>query len=218
MSITLLGILDLVGTIAFAIAGAVVAIGEEMDLFGINVLAVCTATGGGVIRDLLISNTPPSSFRNPFYVAVAAVTANIVFVMILRIKRIPKNRRHNSLTVIYDKMLFWFDTLGLAAFTIDGVMAGIRAGHGDNLFLIIFLGMMTGVGGGALRDILANRMPAILYKHVYALSSIAGGLIMAVLAEIVGKLQIGMAAGFMTVIALRCLAVHFEWNLPRMRK
>lgn len=224
MSLTLLGILDLVGTIAFAIAGAIVAVQKEMDLFGINVLAVCTATGGGMIRDILIGNTPPNMFRDPFYVAVAAASANIVFLLLYFDKRTParkvflENREDDAgrWEILYDRILFLFDTLGLAAFTIDGVAIGIREGYGNNLFLIVFLGMMTGVGGGAVRDVLANRMPDILHKHIYALSSVFGGLVMAAVLKTAGQMQAAVAAGFTAVIILRCAAVRFNWSLPRI--
>lgn len=210
--ITILMIFDFIGTIAFAIAGAIVAIRKEMDLFGVNVLAVCTAVGGGVIRDILIGSVPPKAFRDPAYAAAACITANIVFFLMYRGRKVTK-----PAGIIYDSIYFWFDTLGLAAFTVDGVAAGINAGHGNNVFLIVFLGMMTGVGGGVFRDVFANRTPEIFRKHVYALSSVIGGLFMAEAAQFSGWETPGIAAGFLTVIVLRCLAVYFKWNLPRIK-
>lgn len=224
MSLTLLGILDLVGTIAFAIAGAIVAVRKEMDIFGINVLAVCTATGGGMIRDILIGNTPPNMFRNAFYVAVAAVTANIVFLLqcfgkCTSFRRVFLENHEDDAgrwKMLYDRVLFLFDTLGLAAFTIDGAAIGIQEGYKKNLFLIVFLGMMTGVGGGVLRDILANRMPDILHKQIYALSSIPGGLVLEAVLYATGRMWAAMMAGFATVILIRSAAVRFDWQLPRI--
>jgi len=224
MSLTLLGFLDLIGTIAFAIAGAIVAIRKKMDLFGINVLAVCTATGGGMIRDIIIGSTPPRLFCDPFYVAAAAVTASLVFLLLYfgnltKARSVLLEDRAEAscrLEALYDRVLFWFDTLGLAAFTIDGVTIGIQAGYRDNTFLIIFLGMMTGVGGGALRDVLAGRMPDILHKHIYALSAIAGGTVTVLILQAGVHLKTAMAAGFSTVILLRCMAVQFGWNLPKV--
>ena len=211
MSLTLLGLFDLIGTIAFAISGAFVGINKRMDIFGVNVLAITTACGGGLMRDLLIGSLPPRMFENPFYVAVAAVVANIVFILMYNHQKMPRR-----MASFYDQMLFLFDTLGLAAFTVDGVMIGVEAGYADNLFLIIFLGFMTGVGGGALRDIMANQMPDIFRKHIYALASIAGGLSMTILFEMLQSWRIAMIGGFIVVIIVRNLAARFAWNLPRV--
>lgn len=145
MSVTLLSFFDLIGTIAFAISGTFVGIRKKMDIFGVNVLAVTTACGGGLMRDLIIGVTPPMMFRNPFYVLAAAIVANTVFLLMYRHRHMPR-----KLAPLYDQLLFWFDSLGLAAFTVDGVMAGVRAGYPDNYFLICFLGFITAVGGGAL--------------------------------------------------------------------
>ena len=117
---------------------------------------------------------------------------------------------------VYDKMLFWFDTLGLAAFTVDGIMVGIGCGYGDNAFLLVFLGFLTAVGGGTLRDVLAGRIPDIFLKHVYAVAAIAGGTVL-ILTRGFGE-RAAMILGFSLVIALRCLAAHYRWNLPRIRE
>lgn len=211
MPITLLSVFDLIGTIAFAISGAFVGIHKKMDIFGVNVLAITTACGGGLIRDLIIGVNPPMMFRNPFYVLAAAVVANIVFLLTYRHRHMPR-----KLAPLYDAMLFWFDSLGLAAFTVDGVMAGVQAGHPDNIFLICFLGFMTAVGGGALRDIMACQMPDIFRKHIYAVAAIAGAILMSALLHFVGNESISMIAGFLLVLVLRMLAAHFRWNLPKV--
>lgn len=207
----LLLIFDFIGTIAFAISGAFVGIKKKMDIFGVNVLAITTACGGGMIRDLIIGDTPAGMFRNPIYVAVAAVIANIVFLLMYRHKHIPK-----KLAPLYDTMLFWFDTLGLAAFTVDGVMAGVEAGFYDNAFLICFLGFMTGVGGGALRDIMANQMPDIFRKHIYAVAAIAGSVFMTAVYRVTESQRGAMICGFLLVLTLRNLAKYFQWNLPKV--
>lgn len=208
---TLLGIFDLIGTIAFAISGAFVGIHKEMDIFGVNVLAVSTACGGGLIRDLIIGTHPPRMFQNPFFVAVAVVVANIVFLLMFLHSRMPKKIAH-----VYDRMLFWFDTLGLAAFTVDGVMVAVDSGFYDNEFLICFLGFMTAVGGGALRDILANQTPDIFRKHIYAVAAIAGCLLMTLIFNLTGSQKTAMICGFILVIVLRFLAATFRWNLPKV--
>lgn len=209
---TLLDFFDLVGTIAFAISGAFVGIHKEMDVFGVNVLAVTTACGGGLMRDLVIGNIPPRMFQNPFFVIIAVAVANVVFLLAYLHSRMPK-----KIAPVYDKMLFWFDTLGLAAFTVDGVMVGVDAGFYDNAFLLCFLGFMTGVGGGALRDIMANQTPDIFRKHIYAVASIAGTILMVLIFYITSSQKAAMIGGFLLVLILRNLAAHFHWNLPKVQ-
>lgn len=209
---SLLFLFDLIGTIAFAISGAFVGIRKEMDIFGVNVLAVTTACGGGLMRDLIIGSVPPQMFRNPFFVMVAIVVANVVFLLMYLHRHMPR-----KVAPLYDKLLFWFDSLGLAAFTVDGVMAGIAMGHGDNIFLICFLGFLTAVGGGALRDVLAGQTPDIFRKHIYAVAAIAGAVLMAGLLRLIGSQQIAMVGGFLLVPVLRYLAARFLWNLPKVK-
>ena len=209
---SLLFLLDLVGTIAFAISGALVAIRKGMDVFGVDVLAVTTACGGGLMRDLIIGSIPPQMFRNPFFVVIAFGVANVVFLLMALHRHMPR-----KVAPIYDQLLFWFDSLGLAAFTVDGVMAGIAIGYGDNEFLICFLGLMTAVGGGALRDVLASQMPDIFRKHIYAVAAIAGAIVMVLLLRVGGSQKIAMIGGFLLVLVLRKLAAHFRWNLPKVK-
>ena len=211
MNISLTDFISLIGTLAFATSGAFVGIHKGMDIFGINVLAITTACGGGLLRDLIVGDTPPAMFQNPLYVGVAALVANAIFLLLSFHQSMPK-----KLVPWYETLLFWFDTLGLGAFTLTGVLVGKRAGYGDNLFLLVFLGFLTGVGGGALRDILANQMPDIFVKHIYALASIAGGLVMSLLLARGVPEKISLLTGFATVVLLRCLASHYRWNLPNI--
>lgn len=208
---TILDFFDLIGTIAFALSGSAVAIQKKMDIFGVNILAITTACGGGVIRDLIIGNTPPNMFRNPFYVIIAAICANLFFVCAYQHQHIPEKAGH-----LYDKTLFWFDTLGLAAFAVDGVMVGIDAGYSDNHFLLVFLSFLTSVGGGVLRDMMANELPYIFIKHIYALAAISGSILMVATYDIYGDSTLAMVFGFSLVILLRFMAEQFNWNLPRV--
>lgn len=205
-------LMDFVGTIAFAISGAILGVKKNMDIFGINILAITTACGGGIIRDIIIGDIPPKAFRDPFYVGVAAVVANAIFLWLCLHKHLP-----HKIVSWYDQLVFWFDTLGLAAFTVDGVMIGINAGYSGNIFLIVFLGFITGVGGGALRDIMAVQMPDILRKHVYAVASIAGGCLMAFLYAYTRQEEIALLSGFIGVVVLRYLAAKYKWNLPKVK-
>ncbi len=216
MPLTLLQIMDLIGTVAFALSGAIVGIRQRMDIFGVNVLAVVTATGGGMMRDLLIGKVPPAMFRNPIYVLIAVITANVMFIHVKWQMRRPRKGVSKRLTTLYETGIFLSDTLGLAAFTVDGVTIGMHAGFRDNLFLLVFLGFITGVGGGTLRDVLADRMPDILRKHVYAMASIAGALAQVLLMAAGVPDKPGMLAGFLVTVLIRILAAHYRWNLPKI--
>ena len=212
MAQVLLIILDFLGTIAFAITGAVVAGRKGMDIFGVNVLAVATATGGGILRDLMIGSTPPMVFQNPIYAIVAILMANLVFIYMYKVtQELPK------LKPVYNDFLFLFDTLGLAAFTVDGVLMGIRHGFASNMLLIIYLGVITGAGGGVLRDIFAMEMPEIFRKKIYALAAIMGAIATNVVYLLVGSQTACIFTGFAVVVIIRFLAMHFEWDLPRIQ-
>lgn len=208
-------LMDWIGTIAFALSGAILAIERNMDIFGVNILAIAAATGGGMIRDLLIGRIPPVMFLNPTYVLISAITANICFLFFF-MKAHRKVAIPDSMVRIYAEVFFWFDTLGLAAFSVDGVYAGLSLNIKENGFLLTFLGVMTGVGGGVLRDLLANQTPAILVKNVYASASIAGSLIMTLCLQGGVRSKSAIILGFFTVILIRYLARRFHWNLPRV--
>ena len=204
--------MDIIGTIAFAISGAATAVKKNMDIFGVNILALMTATGGGMFRDIIIGDVPPIMFRHPFYVVISIVTANLFFVLLyffFDADRLDRN-------AVFQNLLFWFDTLGLAAFTIDGLNAGYVVDP-NNLFLVGTLAFITGVGGGLLRDILANELPYILVKHVYALATIGGAILVMILKPMIGKTP-AEAIGFAAVILIRFLAKHYKWNLPKIRR
>ena len=211
-------ITDIIGTVAFAVSGAIAGIRKEMDIFGINILAIVTATGGGIIRDLIIGKMPPTAFIDPFFVLLAAITANVVFLFVYMTKKtgkkIPDKARN-----IYDQIFFWCDSAGLAAFTVDGVHAGLTLSGSiaANAFLVVFLGVLTGVGGGVIRDVLSLEMPMIFVKHVYACASILGAIVMFVICGASGSVTSGILAGFFVTLVIRYLAAHFGWNLPKIK-
>ena len=208
MDLTLfLTLFEILGTVAFAASGAFVAIGKKMDIFGVAVLGLTTALGGGVIRDLILGVTPPVMFRTPAYAFLAVVTAVIVF--------IPSVRRFlTARQSLYDRVLLLFDSVGLGVFTVVGVQAAHSAGFDDNLFLQIFVGTLTGVGGGILRDVMAQNTPYVFSKHVYASASLAGALLCAFLWMYTGGAP-AMIAGAALTFLLRLCAAHFRWSLPR---
>lgn len=210
-------ITDIIGTVAFAVSGALAGIRKKMDIFGVNILALLTATGGGIIRDLITGSTPPAAFKNPFFVIIAAIAANITFIFIWWQHKSRKNISDKT-RAIYDKVFFWFDTIGLAAFTADGVHAGLLGPYSDNSFLVVFLGVVTGVGGGVLRDVLSLEMPVIFVKHIYACASIIGAAAVYIVYNVTGSAEAAMLTGFFFVCVIRFAAAHYGWNLPKAYK
>ena len=208
-------ITDIIGTIAFAVSGALAGVKKKMDIFGVNILAIMTATGGGIIRDLIIGSTPPTAFKNPFFVILAAIAANLTFIFLYWQRRSGKKLPENA-KKIYDRVFFWCDTIGLAAFTVDGVHTGFFTSFSNNWFLVIFLGVVTGVGGGVLRDVLSLEMPYIFVKHIYAIASIIGATATYLIFLGTGSAASAMLAGFFIVVGIRYLAMHFGWNLPKI--
>ena len=200
--------ISILGTVAFAVSGGMVAIQSRMDLFGVNMLALTCAVGGGAIRDILIGERPVM-FRDPTYVVIALITANVLFAFLaLKHRRFPA-----SVVNAYEKILFISDSLGLAAFTVNGVAIG-KDQPDSTLFLCCFLGVITGIGGGILRDILARKMPGVFVKHIYAVASIIGAVITGVLWPV--SSDIAMMAGFAAVVIIRICAAEGRWNLPHI--
>lgn len=205
-------IMEIIGTIAFASSGALTAFKQDMDIFGVNVLAVTTAVGGGMIRDLLIGNTPPVMFRKPVYAIVAMITCNLLFLIFYWNRHLLENH----FIVTYEKLMLVLDAIGLGIFTVTGVSTGMNSSYRENGFLILFLGVITGVGGGVIRDILAAQKPYILVKHVYACASILGAVVCIFLWPF-GSVP-AMWLGAIVVMIIRFLAMTFHWNLPRLHQ
>lgn len=191
-------ILELIGTVAFAISGASVALEKKMDIFGVAILGMTTAVGGGIMRDLIIGVIPPTAFQRPVYALTALATSVIVF--------LPFVRKHLSTDSV---ILLVMDSLGLGIFTVTGVMTCASL---NNVFLQIFVGTLTGVGGGVLRDIFAGIRPSIFVKHFYATASLIGALVCSLLIPL-GQ-DISMIIGAFVVTVLRLLAAKYRWNLP----
>lgn len=205
-------ILELIGTVAFASSGAMIAIEKKMDIFGVNVLGATTAVGGGIMRDIILGLTPPGAFSHPVYVLVAALTSTILFVIAYAK---PTAFESRVKTDYYDKLMFWCDTAGLGIFTVVGIQAAVRAVGGENVFFFVFIGTLTGVGVGVLRDIMAGETPYILVKHIYACAAIAGGIVCVVGRTAFGEAY-GTILGLAATVLLRFLAAHFRWNLMRV--
>lgn len=202
--------LEIIGAAAFAVSGAMAALEHEADIFGVIFLALVTALGGGVIRDLLLGVTPPKMFVSYVYLAVAAVAALIVFADAY-IRR-EKYRKHRDKLDSINNM---FDAVGLAVFTVSGMNTAMQ--QSDNVLLILVLGMSTGVGGGMLRDMMINKMPKVLRKRVYAVASLLGGGVYYGLFALGVHETIAAVSGMALIIALRVLATVYKWNLPAIR-
>ena len=204
---TLAFVFELFGTVAFAISGAITGLKKKMDIFGVVILAVVTAVGGGAIRDIVLGNTPPMTFRNPVYALVAVVTGILTFIPAVR-RLAGKNPR------VFDIFLLITDSVGLGIFTVMGIRTAIGTGHGENLFLLVFVGVVTGVGGGLLRDMMAGNTPYIFVKHIYASASLAGAVLCVLLWKPLGSTA-AMSVSAAVIIIIRFLAARFKWSLPK---
>ena len=203
----ILFILEIIGTIAFAISGAIVGIQKKMDIFGVSILGLTTAVGGGILRDLILNVTPPAAFQNPAFAATAIVVSILVFIPAVR-----NVFEHGK--KFYEAVILLMDSIGLGLFTVVGVQVATAAMPEMNLFLITFVGVLTGVGGGILRDIFAGNTPYIFIKHFYACAAILGALVCLLLRPVLGERN----AVFLccaSVLILRILAAHFRWSLPK---
>ena len=181
-----------------------------MDVLGVCVLGLTTAVGGGITRDLLLGITPPSAFRDPTFLCVALGVSILVFIPWIR-RLLFANRR------FYDLLLLWTDSAGLGIFTVCGVQVAMTAGHGENAILVLFVAVLTGVGGGVLRDIFAGDRPYIFIKHFYACAALAGAIVCYLPWRFLPRIPTNwdMLAGFAVVLVLRICAAHFHWSLPK---
>jgi uncharacterized membrane protein YeiH len=193
-------ILDLIGTAAFAASGAWAGVRRQMDLFGVLVLGVVTAVGGGTLRDLLHGDVPPFSLKDETYIYLALIISLAVFVM-----------RHQFKA--FERPLLYLDAIGLGTFVVIGTTKALEFGLGT--LGAVLMGVMTGTAGGVIRDVLSNQVPLILRKEIYASACIAGSLLLVVLIHsgVTRPASALVAAG--TVIVVRLLAIHFNWSLPK---
>ncbi|APS39480.1 MULTISPECIES: trimeric intracellular cation channel family protein [Salegentibacter] len=199
MELTLFNILDILGTIAFAISGALAAMDRRLDLFGIFIIGFVTAIGGGTLRDTLIGNTPVTWMENTIYIYLIGVVTILAIIFRNKINYLKKS-------------LFLFDTIGLGVFTITGVEIGIR--NGLDPIICIALGTMTGTFGGAIRDILCNEIPVIFRKEIYATACIMGGLAFVIMHELVINRDIIYLTTTLIVISIRLVVVKYHISLP----
>jgi uncharacterized membrane protein YeiH len=196
----LLFTVDLAGTLLFGIEGALAAIGNNLDLLGLMVLAFSTALAGGIIRDVLVGAVPPSSLRDWRYSAMAFTGAAIIFFLHSYIQEIP------------GIVLIVLDAAALALFAVAGTEKALL--YKMHPFIAVLLGTITGVGGGTVRDILLARIPLVLRADVYATAAMAGSAGMILGKKMGLPSSVAAVLGGILCFALRLISVWRHWNLP----
>jgi uncharacterized membrane protein YeiH len=195
-------VLDLIGVAVFAASGALAAVHARLDVFGVVVLAAVTALGGGITRDLLLGITPPSTLQQWPYLTVPAVVAVAVF------------RWHPAVTRLRRGVQL-ADAFGLALFVTTGTAVVLRAGA--PAITAVLVGMITGIGGGVLRDVLLNEIPTVLRREIYALAA-AGGAVVVAAGYGLGLPELPVTlSGAALVAGVRVLALWRRWNVPLPR-
>jgi len=199
MEINLFNILEILGTAAFAISGALSAMNRKLDIFGIFIIAFVTGIGGGTVRDILIGNTPVTWMQNIIYIYLIGIVTILAIIFRTKINYLKSS-------------LFLFDTIGLGIFTIIGVETGIR--NDLDPIISIALGVMTGTFGGVIRDILCNEIPVIFRKEIYATACLIGGLVFMILHELRVDRELIYIITSLIVIGIRLVVVKFKISLP----
>lgn len=194
-------IMDLIGTIVFAISGALAAREHKMDIFGMFIIASVTGMGGGTLRDMMIGSTPVFWMKQPIYMVMIAIGASLTFIF-----------REKMLYL--RKSLLLFDTIGLGVFTIIGIHKGLA--FGLHPAIAIGLGAVTGCFGGAIRDILCNEVPAILHREIYATPCLVGGIVFVLLRSANFENNWVDILTVAVIIVIRLLAVKYHWQLPKI--
>ena len=197
-----ISLMELIGTVAFAVSGALVAIEKKFDIYGVTFLAIITAVGGGIIRDVIINLPLPVALADPVYVVICIATAAVVICFHKWVKKV------NGLVVI-------FDAVGLAAFAAIGAKAAL-SNDVYTPFVVITLALLTGTGGGALRDLFAHEIPFVFRKEVYATACIIGAVAFLMAYPYVG-VNGAMYICFGVTLAIRLVCVKFNWNLATVK-
>lgn len=201
---------EIVGVVAASLSGSMQAIHKKVDLFGVLLLGMTTALGGGIIRDITIGNLPPRNFLNYNLLVISAVTSLGTF-LIARLTQEHYRREEELISRINNV----FDALGIGAFAVSGAAVAYANGLAYSGVLVVYAGMITAVGGGVLRDVLLREIPFILKKRIYAAAALLGALIYYLL--LLAGVPDGWAAGagVVVVFILRMLATIFRWNFPK---
>lgn len=189
--------IDFAGTVVFAISGALAGMKQKFDVFGVFILALVTAIGGGTLRDLLLGSTPVGWMQNTVYVYLAF--GGMLFAYLFR-QHLKKLRRS----------MFLFDTIGIALYTILGLQKALTFGLSP--VICVMLGVVSATFGGVIRDVLSNQVPLIFRKEIYASACLAGGALFVITDQWLGE-AFGMAIAIVTVFLIRFFAVKRHWSL-----
>ena len=208
----LLILTEYLALVATAMSGAFVAIDKRLDMIGVWFLSLVASFGGGVLRDLLLGNTPPIFFTHYHWLLLVTVISMAVFC----VARFWRGWWRPRVRLVVDRVHNVLDAVGLAAFTVSGVQLAVAAGHAENPVLCVFMGTITGIGGGVLRDITVLRMPAVLYKRIYAVAAIAGAVLYWLCLQHGVRQGLAWALAMASIMAIRMFATIFRWNLPRV--
>ncbi|MDQ5851446.1 MAG: trimeric intracellular cation channel family protein [Chloroflexota bacterium] len=195
-------VLDLIGTFVFALSGGLAGVRERLDLFGVLVLSFAAASAGGIMRDLLIGAVPPAAISDWRYLGVSLLAGLVVFFWFPRSERLRKLRN----------LVLIFDAAGLAVFAVAGTQKAL--GYGLNPVMSALLGMLTGIGGGMLRDLLLAEIPTVLRSELYAVAALAGAVVV-VAGHVLNFPPTVMAiAGATLCFGIRLIAIRRGWRLP----
>jgi len=196
----LIQVLDLFGTVAFAVTGAFKAIEHKSDIVGIVILATMTGVAGGVMRDVVFGRIPPLAIINPLYLIITVATGVVMFFLYRSLKK-------------HWNLFLKFDAIGLGVFTIIGANFAYNL-FGLNFLAMAFAGVLTAVGGGILRDVFVNEMPIVFVRELYASASFIGVVIFFGLLAAGIDLNVAAIPSIVSSTALRLLAMKYNWNLP----
>ncbi|HJS83214.1 MAG TPA: trimeric intracellular cation channel family protein [Nitrososphaera sp.] len=199
----LIQILDLFGTMAFAVTGAFKAIEHKADIVGIIILATITGITGGVVRDIVFGRIPPLAVADPLYLVITTATAIAIFFLYRALKK-------------HWNMFLKFDAIGLGVFTVIGASLAYNLA-GLNFLVMAFAGVVTAIGGGILRDVFVNEVPIVFVRELYASASFLGVIMLFALLSAGVDLNIAAIPTIAAVTSLRLLAMRYNWNLPRPR-
>ena len=196
-------VLDLFGTMAFAVTGAFKAIEHKADIVGIIILATITGLAGGTIRDIVFGKTLPNSLIDPAYVIITVISAIVLFLLYSKMKK-------------HWNLFLKFDAVGLGVFTVIGATFAYNL-FGMNFLIIVLSGMLTGIGGGILRDMFVNQTPLVFVKELYASASFIGAIVFYFTLLITNEVYAATILGIVLTTGLRLVAMKYNWNLPRVR-
>ena len=200
-------LLEIFGVVAFALSGVITAIKKDMDILGGCVLGMITATFGGLIRDLILGITPPSVFVNPLQALISIGVAIFAYLPFMQKFLAGKHK-------LYDLLLFITDSVGLGVFTVVGANICFETLGAPNMFTVVCLATITGVGGGVTRDVLSQSVPKIFVKNFYATACILGGVAYYLLFVYWSTLPATIIS-VLLIFSLRIFACIFHWELPK---